>query len=81
MAKSTKTIAEHVTDIQRAMKAAEDGLAAIYKIDIAADNLEAGTVAKKLYHDLESLHCDMSLALLKYYPSFGADAVAFGPGR
>lgn len=68
---------EHITAAQKAMAGLKDNLRAIVKINWGAGNLKVALVAKKRLSELEALHAQMGLDLLKYYP----DVSLRGPGR
>ena len=68
---------EHIEAAQKAMADLKDHLRAVVKINFAAGNSEVSLVAKKRLSELEALHAQMGLDLLKYYP----DVSLRGPGR
>ena len=68
---------EHITAAQKAMADLKDNLRAIVKINKDAGRDEIFLVAKMRLSELEALHAQMGLYLLKYFP----DVSVRGPGR
>ena len=68
---------EHIAAAQKAMADLKDNLRAIVKINKDAGRDEIFLVARKRLSELEALHAQMGLDLLKYFP----DVSVRGPGR
>jgi hypothetical protein len=73
----TMTEDEHIAAAQKAMADLKDHLRAVVKINKDAGRDEIFLVAKMRLSELETLHAQMGLDLLKYYPEVSVR----GPGR
>lgn len=67
----------HIEAAQKAMADLKDHLRAVVKINKDAGRDEVFLIAKKRLSELEALHAQMGLDLLKYFP----DVSVRGPGR
>ena len=77
MEESEHITAAVVVSAQKAMADLKDNLRAIVKINKDAGRDEIFLVARKRLSELEALHAQMGLDLLKYFP----DVSVRGPGR
>jgi hypothetical protein len=68
---------EHIEAAQKAMADLKENLRAVVKINKDAGRDEVFLVAKMRLSELEVLHAQMGLDLLKYFP----DVSVRGPGR